>query len=334
MAYNGRRGPNVSEYIANLNAIPSAQDLQASDSLDFENDLALFTNTQFFDFDLGQDADLQETLTSGRNDHHHKTETTLPTETFEFGQGEPYLFITIAYIDPHIVLRACVFILLYFVYTWRWLWFRLLLRLQPSISLSSLSRCRVLSPYKSCLSPSGVSTLLCYLHTAYRPFNTHQGFEFTLSLAQIPFILFPHIGSFATMVCSSSAGSSMGRPLFSRLSPSSSCSLLPFRLFCRWLPAARDWSVTLPPRHRDMSRVTLKLALITPQHWSDHEILRDPPDSLSLEGHPPLVSRPFYRLSLRLHVFSIFWCKSHHIANPAACYTSGLDFGRTKGQLC
>jgi hypothetical protein len=59
MAYNGRRGPNVSEYIANLNAIPTAQDIQAANSeLNFEDDLAMFTNTQFFDFDMGQDADL------------------------------------------------------------------------------------------------------------------------------------------------------------------------------------------------------------------------------------------------------------------------------------
>jgi hypothetical protein len=61
MSYHGRRGPNVSEYIANLNAVPSAQDLQSSnaDNFNLDEDLAMFTNTQFFDFDLGQDADLQ-----------------------------------------------------------------------------------------------------------------------------------------------------------------------------------------------------------------------------------------------------------------------------------
>ncbi|KAH6663358.1 hypothetical protein B0J14DRAFT_276680 [Halenospora varia] len=60
MAYNGRRGPNVSEYIANLNAIPTAQDLQnAQDNFNLDDELAMFTNTQFFDFDLGQDVDLQ-----------------------------------------------------------------------------------------------------------------------------------------------------------------------------------------------------------------------------------------------------------------------------------
>ncbi|RDW60664.1 hypothetical protein BP6252_12047 [Coleophoma cylindrospora] len=57
-AYNGRRGPNVSEYIANLNAIPSAQDLaNQQDYANLDEDLAMFTNTQFFDFDLGQDTD-------------------------------------------------------------------------------------------------------------------------------------------------------------------------------------------------------------------------------------------------------------------------------------
>jgi hypothetical protein len=66
MAYNGRRGPNVSEYIANLNAIPSAQDLQSSENFNMEDELAMFTNTQFFDFDLGQDADLQPSFDGAR----------------------------------------------------------------------------------------------------------------------------------------------------------------------------------------------------------------------------------------------------------------------------
>ncbi|CAG8976416.1 hypothetical protein HYALB_00008541 [Hymenoscyphus albidus] len=58
MAYNGRRGPNVSDFIANLNAIPSAQDLQnAEDNINFEEDLAMFTNTQFFDTDFGLHTD-------------------------------------------------------------------------------------------------------------------------------------------------------------------------------------------------------------------------------------------------------------------------------------
>jgi len=54
-AYNARRAPNVSQYIANLNTIPSAADTPAQQQdFGFEDDLALFTNTQFFDFDMNE----------------------------------------------------------------------------------------------------------------------------------------------------------------------------------------------------------------------------------------------------------------------------------------
>ena len=84
MAYNGRRGPNVSEYIANLNAIPTAQDLQSSnaDNFNLDDDLAMFTNTQFFDFDLGQDADLQPTFDS-------RQEGVGDIKPLDFIQGKP-----------------------------------------------------------------------------------------------------------------------------------------------------------------------------------------------------------------------------------------------------
>ena len=61
MSYNERRGPNVSEYVANLNAIPTAQDLQSSsaDNFNLDDELAMFTNTQFYDFDSGNDVDIQ-----------------------------------------------------------------------------------------------------------------------------------------------------------------------------------------------------------------------------------------------------------------------------------
>jgi len=60
-SFSGQRGPNVSEFIANLNTIPSAQDVanQSQENFNLDDDLAMFTNTQFFDFDIGQDADLQ-----------------------------------------------------------------------------------------------------------------------------------------------------------------------------------------------------------------------------------------------------------------------------------
>jgi len=52
----------VSQYVANLNTIPSAQDTASRNQvpLEIENDLALFTNTEFFDFDLGEVPDLTE----------------------------------------------------------------------------------------------------------------------------------------------------------------------------------------------------------------------------------------------------------------------------------
>jgi len=43
--------------IANLNALPSEYELamqQQTDNFDLEADLAMFTNTQFFDFDVGE----------------------------------------------------------------------------------------------------------------------------------------------------------------------------------------------------------------------------------------------------------------------------------------
>jgi hypothetical protein len=60
-AYSGQRGPNVSEFIANLNTFPPGQDMtgQSHENFNLDDELAMFTNTQFFDFDLGQDADLQ-----------------------------------------------------------------------------------------------------------------------------------------------------------------------------------------------------------------------------------------------------------------------------------
>ncbi|KAL8650731.1 MAG: hypothetical protein Q9210_003651 [Variospora velana] len=54
--YGGRKGPNVAHYLSNLNAIPSEHDVatQQPEDFDFSNDLAAFTNTEFFDFDQGE----------------------------------------------------------------------------------------------------------------------------------------------------------------------------------------------------------------------------------------------------------------------------------------
>jgi hypothetical protein len=58
--FTNHRGPNVSQYIANLNNLPSQQELATEQQPDFNipDDLALFTNTQFFDFDMSESGDI------------------------------------------------------------------------------------------------------------------------------------------------------------------------------------------------------------------------------------------------------------------------------------
>ncbi|KAH1889367.1 hypothetical protein KXX08_003334 [Aspergillus fumigatus] len=54
--YNGRRAPNFSQYLEDLNAIPSPYDQalqqqQRQDTFNLDAELSLLTNTEFFDFD-------------------------------------------------------------------------------------------------------------------------------------------------------------------------------------------------------------------------------------------------------------------------------------------
>ena len=55
--YKGRKAPNVSNYLANLNALPSAHDVatqhQQDDFSSFDEELAQFTNAEFLDQDVG-----------------------------------------------------------------------------------------------------------------------------------------------------------------------------------------------------------------------------------------------------------------------------------------
>lgn len=51
--YKGRKAPNLSNFLANLNALPSAHDVATQQQEDFnmDHDLAQYTNTEFLDFD-------------------------------------------------------------------------------------------------------------------------------------------------------------------------------------------------------------------------------------------------------------------------------------------
>jgi hypothetical protein len=50
-SYNGRRAPNVSQYIANLNTVPSSHDVPGDLTIPSDADLDFLTNAEFFDFD-------------------------------------------------------------------------------------------------------------------------------------------------------------------------------------------------------------------------------------------------------------------------------------------
>ncbi|KAK9455847.1 hypothetical protein V1511DRAFT_487773 [Dipodascopsis uninucleata] len=56
MSYSSHRGMNVPEYIANLNSIDPV-DFPSVSSKQQQEDLSLFANTQFFDFDMGRSTD-------------------------------------------------------------------------------------------------------------------------------------------------------------------------------------------------------------------------------------------------------------------------------------
>ena len=60
--FNGsRRAPNVSQYIANLNTIHSPQDMQQDDEgFRLEDDLAVFTNAEFYNFDMEGDPGIEQ----------------------------------------------------------------------------------------------------------------------------------------------------------------------------------------------------------------------------------------------------------------------------------
>ena len=59
MSYSSRKAPNMSQYLRTLNVQESHMEdkMMADDEL--AKDLAMFTNTQFYDYDSGQNTDFQ-----------------------------------------------------------------------------------------------------------------------------------------------------------------------------------------------------------------------------------------------------------------------------------
>jgi hypothetical protein len=109
MGYNGQRGPNVSEFIANLNTIPAAQEVgsEGLENFNYEADLAIFTNTEFLDFDIDQNADYQPT------DFDFNAPPGVDQESIEFLPGKFRSIIFLRFIAtilfPSQCLRSCIF---------------------------------------------------------------------------------------------------------------------------------------------------------------------------------------------------------------------------------
>lgn len=95
--FNGRRAPNFSQYLEDLNAIPSPYDQavqqqqQQQDSFNLDSELSLFTNAEFFDFDNFGDLSLP-TFDSVDNDKS-KENTSTNTNTNNAEQDSDLKFM-------------------------------------------------------------------------------------------------------------------------------------------------------------------------------------------------------------------------------------------------
>ncbi|OAX78040.1 hypothetical protein ACJ72_07654 [Emergomyces africanus] len=92
--YNGRRAPNFSQYLNELNTIPSPYDQaqQAQDLFDVDAELALFTNAEFLDFDPIGDlpVDIPVKFEAGDGANIQSRGTT-PTSTLSDGNNIKYI---------------------------------------------------------------------------------------------------------------------------------------------------------------------------------------------------------------------------------------------------
>ncbi|PGH08275.1 hypothetical protein AJ79_06062 [Helicocarpus griseus UAMH5409] len=93
--YNGRRAPNFSQYLNDLNTIPSPYDQaqqqqEQQDVFDVDAELAMFTNAEFLDFDAVGDLPVDMPVkfeTANRNDAHNSKDTSTGSD----GHGVKYM---------------------------------------------------------------------------------------------------------------------------------------------------------------------------------------------------------------------------------------------------
>lgn len=103
-SYQGRKAPNVSRYIADLNTIPTDEEMAASNQetgLNLADDFALFTNTDLYDFDLRDLGDFnppanynpeQEVRARRLNASAFRQENMKPNEAFPNGKVSSLCF--------------------------------------------------------------------------------------------------------------------------------------------------------------------------------------------------------------------------------------------------
>ncbi|KAJ5150665.1 Basic leucine zipper [Penicillium coprophilum] len=87
--YNGRRMPNFSQYLDDLNAIPSpydqAQQQQQQQQTTFnDEDLALFTNTEFFEFDKFTDFGVLPSFPEDSKTHEAISDQSVQNDDLKF----------------------------------------------------------------------------------------------------------------------------------------------------------------------------------------------------------------------------------------------------------
>ncbi|EEP80763.1 hypothetical protein UREG_05605 [Uncinocarpus reesii 1704] len=76
--YNGRRAPNFSQYLSDLNTVPSPYDQAVQEDreiFDVDAELALFTNAEFLDFDSKGDMSGRVPVTALGEDQHNPEST-------------------------------------------------------------------------------------------------------------------------------------------------------------------------------------------------------------------------------------------------------------------
>ena len=91
--FNARRAPNVSQYLANLNTIPSAHELSAAADFSLGDDgLDFLTNTEFFDFDTfnGDVAGLQGMGPQAQSSPHDVSQKTPVGQRYQFSEFQTY----------------------------------------------------------------------------------------------------------------------------------------------------------------------------------------------------------------------------------------------------